>query len=289
MSTLILGGTGTVGGAVVAELLARGESDLRVLTRSPEKAQELPKGAEGVVADLTDPTTFAGVFEGTERLFLLNPVAMTELHEGLTALEEAKRVGVGRLVYLSVHLPESGPHVPHFASKLAVERALRESGLAYTILQPNNFYQNDFWFRDAIVDHGVYPQPVGDRGIPRVDVRDIAVAAANALTATDSRLERRAFPLVGPEKLSGEDCARIWSQALGKPVAYGGNDLEAWEAQARQMLPAWMAYDFRIMYAMFHAGGFTGSPDDLNATEEIVGARPRSFEAFAREVAAGWK
>lgn len=289
MSTLILGGTGTVGGAVVAELLERGESALRVLTRSPEKVSHLPKGVEGVVGDLTDPTTFAGLFEGTERLFLLNPVAMTELHEGLTALEEAKRVGVGRVVYLSVYLPESGPHVPHFASKLAVERALRESGLAYTILQPNNFYQNDLWSRDALVDHGIYPQPIGDLGIRRVDVRDIAVAAVNALTASDSRLEGRNFPLVGPESLNGEDCARIWSQALGKPVVYGGNDLGAWESQARQMLPAWMAYDFRIMYAMFQAGGFVGSPDHLDATAEIVGAEPRSFDAFTREVAAGWK
>jgi uncharacterized protein YbjT (DUF2867 family) len=286
MSTLILGGTGTVGGAVVQELLSRGETGVRVMTRDPEKAAGLPDGVEGVVGDLTDPTTFDGVFEGAERLFLLNPVAMTELHEGLSALEEARRVGVKRIVYLSVQNPENGAHIPHFASKVAVERAIRESGIPFTFLQPNNFYQNDYWFKDAILQYGVYPQPIGEPGISRVDVRDIAVAAANALTS--DAFEGKAIPLVGPEVLTGEDCARAWSKALGKEIAYGGSDLAAWEAQARQMLPAWMAYDFRIMYAMFHQGGFAGTDEDLMATREILGNAPRTFTDFTLETAAQW-
>lgn len=286
MSTLILGGTGNVGGAVLQELLARGESGLRVMTRSDEKAAELPDGVEGVVADLTDPLTFNGAFDGADGLFLLNAVAMTELHEGLTALEEARRAGVGKIVYLSVQNPEEGPHIPHFASKVAMEWAIRDSGIPYTILQPNNFYQNDLWFKDAILQHGVYPQPIGEPGISRVDVADIAVAAANALTS--DAYEGRAFPLVGPRVLTGEDCARTWSEALGREVAYGGSDLDAWEKQAREMLPAWMAWDFRVMYDMFHEGGFVGTDEDLRATREIVGREPRSFDDFTREVASSW-
>ena len=286
MSTMILGGTGTVGGAVVQELLSRGVSGIRVLTRSEEKIGDLPEGVEGVVGDLADPLTLDGVFRGVDRLFLLNAVAMTELHEGLTALEEARRAGVGSIVYLSVHNPEEGPHIPHFASKVAVEWALRDSGIPYTILQPNNFYQNDFWFQEAMLEHGVYPQPIGEPGISRVDVGDIAVAAANALT-TDI-FQGRAFPLVGPDVLTGEDCARAWSRALGREIAYGGSDAAAWEEQAREMLPAWMAWDFRIMYEMFHEGGFAATQDDLDATEEILGRPPRSFEDFTREVAKSW-
>jgi len=286
MSTLILGGTGTVGSAVVKELLSRGETGLRVMTRSQDKRADLPAGVEGVVGDLTDPTTFQGVFEGTERLFLLNPVAMTELHEGLSALEEARRVGVQRIVYLSVHNLDKGPHIPHFASKLAIEHAIRESGIPFTFLQPNNFYQNDYWFQEAIVQYGIYPQPIGEPGISRVDVRDIAVAAANALTSP--AFQGKAVPLVGPEVLSGEACAKAWSEALGKEVAYGGSDLTAWEGQARGMLPAWMAYDFRIMYAMFHQGGFAATGEDLAATRGILGTEPRSFADFTREAAAHW-
>jgi uncharacterized protein YbjT (DUF2867 family) len=286
MSTLILGGTGTVGSGVLSGLLERGEGGLRVMTRSAEKAGDLPDGVEGVVADLTDPLTLEGAFDGVERLFLLNPVAMTELHEGLSALEGARRAGVGKIVYLSVHNPENGPHVPHFASRIVIERAIRESGVPFVFIQPNNFFQNDFWLKDAILDYGVYPQPLGDRGIHRVDVRDVAEACATALTSAD--FDGRAVPLVGPGLLSGPDCARAWSEALGKEVQYGGHDLVAWETQTRQFMPAWMVYDFRMMYEMFLGGGFEASEADRNATREILGRAPRPFSDFTREVAGMW-
>lgn len=286
MNTMILGGTGTVGSAVVQELLGRGEEGLRVMTRSAEKAADLPDGVQGVVADLTDPLTLEGAFDGVRSMFLLNTVSMTELHEGLTALAEARRVGVGKVVYLSVQNPEKGPHIPHFASKIAMERALRESGISWVFIQPNNFFQNDFWLKGAILEYGVYPQPIGDVGISRVDVRDVAAAAATALTGSD--FDGRAIPLVGPRVLSGPDCARIWSEALGREIRYGGHDLAAWEQQTRQFMPAWMVYDFRMMYEMFLDGGFEASESDLTATREILGTEPRRFEDFAREVAQAW-
>jgi uncharacterized protein YbjT (DUF2867 family) len=286
MNTLVIGGTGLVGSALVGELLSRGVTGVAVVTRSAGKVEELPDGVEGRVADLTDPATFDGVFEGAERLFLLNPVSTTELHEGLSALHEARRVGVEKVVYLSVHNPESGLHIPHFASKIAIERAIRASGLPYVFLRPNNFYQNDFWSRQAILDYGVFPQPIGEPGIARVDVRDVAEAAANALLTSD--FDGRAVSLVGPDELTGEDCARAWSEALGRTIAYGGNDLVAWERQSRQFLPAWMVYDLRLMFEVFHQGGFVGTDDDRAATREILGRAPLGYGAFTREVAKMW-
>lgn len=286
MSTLVIGGTGTVGSAVVQELVRRGVPAIRVATRSAERASGMPQGVEGVVLDLTDPLTFEGVFEDTEQLFLLNAVSLTELHEGLSALEEAKRTGVGKIVYLSVQNAEGGPHIPHFASKAAIERAIRASGIPFVFLQPNNFFQNDFWLKDVILQYGVYPQPIGDVGISRVDIRDVALAAANALT--DDRFDGRAVPIVGPEVLTGEACARAWSEALGREISYGGHDLAAWEQQSRAAMPAWMVYDFRIMYEMFLEGDFVGTDEDLAATRDILGQDPRDFASFTREVAGMW-
>lgn len=285
MTHLVLGGTGTVGGRVVEELAERGE-DVRVLTRSPEKARGLPGGTEVVGGDLGDPSTLDGVFDGAERLFLLNAVVPTELQEGLVALAEARRAGVRRIVYLSVQDAERGPHIPHFASKVALEEAVRRSGIPWTVLRPNNFYQNDVMFREALVEHGVYPQPIGGVGLSRVDVRDIARAAARALTG--SGYEGTVYTLAGPEPLTGEDCARIWGEALGREVRYAGDDLDAWQQQALDMLPAWMVYDFRLMYAMFQEEGLAATPEQLDETREIVGREPTPFRAWAEETAAGW-
>lgn len=288
MSYLILGGTGTVGGAVVEELRARGEGPMRVLTRSAEKAADLPDGVEGVVGDLMDPSTYDEVFAGAKRLFLLNAVTPRELHEGLVGVNEARRSGTEHVVYLSVHDVDRGPHIPHFAGKVAIEEALRASGLGHTILRPNNFYQNDLWFRDAIVEHGVYPQPLGDVGCSRVDVADIARAAANALTGPD-RHAGRTYALAGPDPLTGPECARIWAEALGREVRYGGNDLDAWQERALRMLPDWMVYDFRIMYAFFQAEGLRATDAQLEETRTIVGADPRPFRDFVEETAASWR
>ncbi|MBA3559401.1 MAG: NmrA family NAD(P)-binding protein [Gemmatimonadaceae bacterium] len=105
----------------------------------------------------------------------------------LIALSEAKRAGAERIVYLSVHDVGKGPHLPHFASKFAIEHAIVASGIPFTTLRPNNFYQNDVWYKDVIMQYGVYPQPLGSAGVSRVDTGDIASAAANALTKGDTQ------------------------------------------------------------------------------------------------------
>src|SRR6516164_5166248 len=64
-------------------------------------------------------------------------------------------------------------------SKHAVEEAIREGGVPYTILRPGYFMQNDRHLKPLLTGH---PVPVGNQRIAVVDVRDIAEAAAISLT-----------------------------------------------------------------------------------------------------------
>jgi uncharacterized protein YbjT (DUF2867 family) len=285
MNYLVLGGTGTVGRDVVTGLLQENET-VRVLTRSQENAKDLPTGATAVIGDLDDPSTYDQTFEGTDRLFLLNAVSPTELQQGLAAVNEARRVGVEHVVYLSVHDVEKAPHAPHFAAKIAVERALKESGLTYTILRPNNFYQNDYWFETPIRTHGLYPQPIGTVGLSRVDTRDVARAAVNALTQAGH--ENQTYALVGPDVLTGPDCAQIYADLLDRDVTYVGDDLDAWAEQMQSMLPGWMIYDFRLMYATFQEQGLEATRAQLEETRTLLETEPRPFRAFAEEIVAQW-
>lgn len=286
MNYLIIGGTGTVGRDIVDRLVQH-DAGVRVLTRSEEHAQTLPTGAVPVLGDLEDPSTYDRIFDGTDKLFLLNAVSMTELHQGLAAVNEAQRAGVDHVVYLSVHNPASIPDAPHIAAKVGVETALRESGLTYTILRPNNFFQNDFWFEEAIMEHGVYPQPIGEVGLSRVDTRDVARAAVHALT--QSGHEDRTYTLVGPDVLTGEDCAAVYADLLDRPVTYSGNDLDAWAAEMQSFLPEWMVYDLRLMYAAFQADGLVATDAQRDQTRRILGQDPRSFRSFATEATATWQ
>lgn len=285
MNVLVTGGTGTVGSAVVKELGGRGVT-VSVLTRDPAKLKDA-KGITPVQGDLLDPASVRRVFDGVDAVFLLSPVSQTETSESLMAITGMRLARVKRIVYLSVHDVDKAAWLPHFGSKIGVEAALKVSGIPFTILRPNNFYQNDYWFKDALLKYGVYPQPLGSTGVSRVDVRDIAEAAAVALTG--SAHEGQTYDLVGPEAVTGPSTAKSWSTALGRPIAYGGDDLDAWEKQQVQYLPHWMVFDFREMYRHFQERGLIASAEAIARQTKLVGHAPRAFDAFAAETAAAWR
>jgi uncharacterized protein YbjT (DUF2867 family) len=286
MKVLVIGGTGAVGSQVVRELLAR-KVAVQVLTRSEDKAKGLPAGAEGVIGDLLDPKTVRSAFKGVDGVFMLLAVTTTETHEGLMAVNGMRLGGVKKIVYMSVLNLEKAVYLPHFGSKLPIETVVKTSGIPYTILRPNNFFQNDYWFKDAMIEYGIYPQPIGDLGVSRVDVRDIAEAAAIAFTTPGH--EGQTYNLVGPQAHTGRSTAEAWSRALGKAITYGGNDLEKWEQQSLQFLPAWMVFDFGLMYKLFQDEGFKAAAADIDRQTNLLGHAPRSFEDFAMETARIWK
>jgi uncharacterized protein YbjT (DUF2867 family) len=288
MNILVTGGTGTVGSQVVRDLLSRG-AQVTVLTRDASKAGKLPAGVKAVTGDLSQVETVKRVFKGFDGVFLVNTVSPTEIYEGLLSVCALREENVKRLVYLSVQDADKAAWLPHFGGKVGVEEAVKRSGIPYTILRPNNFYQNDYWFKDVILQYGVYPQPLGSTGLNRVDVRDIAEAAAIALTSSGhGEHEGQTYDLVGPEAHTGESTAATWSRALNKTVKYGGDDLEAWEKQSLQYMPDWAVFDFKHMYAFFQKHGLKASPEAIERQTRLLGHAPRSFGAFVSETAAAW-
>ena len=286
MSILVTGGTGTVGAHVVRRLVELGQPP-SVLLRAAKKAKFLPVGVQGVVGDLDNPGSLAKAMQGFERVFLLTPLHPKEAEMGITAVKAAMAAGVSHLVYLSVHKVDAIPQIPHFQSKIEIEKAMKDVGLAYTLIMPNNFYQNDEWFKQAILEHGVYPQPIGDIGLNRVDVRDIADAAVNALTQPGHAGKR--YPLIGPDTLTGRAVADTYSRHLGRTIRYAGNDLAAWEAQALKTMPEWHVHDVKIMYQRFQRHGLVASKEDFAEQAKILGRPPRPFDAYVLEVTTDWK
>lgn len=286
MSILVTGGTGTVGSEVV-RLLAERKEDVRVLVRTEEKKKSLPDNVCGVIGDLDDQETLGGALLGIDKLFLLTPLSPNEEKQGKNAVAAARDQGVEQIVFMSVHDVEKVPEAPHFKSKIEIQKEIVKSGLPWTLIMPNNFFQNDLWFREAMLSYGVYPQPIGSAGMSRVDTRDIAEACVNALTQPGHAGKR--YALAGPEALTADDTVSAWSRALGKEIRYGGDDLEAWAAQSRQMMPDWLVDDLKIMYAYFLRQGLRATDDDLAQTRTILGRAPRRFEDFVEETSKNWR
>jgi len=285
MKVLVTGGTGKVGSEVIMALVKR-RASVRALVRKQEASTKMPEGVEVVQGDLLDPVSVRKALEGVDKLYLLNAVAPDELTQGLIAYDLAKKLKLKHIVYHSVFKVEQFKDVPHFASKLTIESALHEFNLPFTIIRPNYFYQNDVSLKDVMMKTGIYPMPLGTPGISAVDTRDIAEAAAIALTSEGHI--GKTYNLNGPEILSGEKIASIWSGQLDKEIRYPGEDLDAFEEQMRQSAPSWSAFDIRMMFQGYLERGFAAEDGDIEIATKLLGHPLRRYEDFARETVEAW-
>ena len=286
MKILVVGGTGNVGSGVVIELLKRG-AEVRALVRKPPAVGKLPAGVEATIGDLLDPVSVEKAMQGVDKLFLLNAVVTDELTQALIAYDIAKRIGLKHVTYLSVFKVDEFRDVPHFASKLAVENALREFGVPYTILRPGYYIQNDINLKGALTGAGVYPIPIGTAGIATADIRDIAEAAAISLT--EKGHEQQTYDIVGPTLISGPGNAALLSKLIGKDIKYTLHNFDQWEQGMRANMPSWSAFDLRMMFQGYFDRGFASTETEVARLTKLLGRAPRSYEDFAAETAKLWK
>ncbi|MCA8406140.1 NmrA/HSCARG family protein [Burkholderia cenocepacia] len=281
MTILVTGATGRVGRQVVRQLVDRG-ADVRVLVRDPAKA-DFPAAVTVAQGDMLDVDALRAAFSGVRTLFLLNGVAGDEFTQALIALNLAREAGIERVVYLSVLHADRFVNVPHFAVKFGAERMIEQMGFSATILRPAYFMDNDATVKDVIVGHGVYPMPIGGKGIAMIDARDIAeVAALELIRRHDApgKLPVETLNLVGPDTLTGPQLASIWSDTLGRPVAYGGDDPTPFEDNFATFMPKWMAYEMRLMAERFVSDGMVPEAGDVERLTAILGRPLRTYRDF---------
>ncbi|WP_316234386.1 NmrA/HSCARG family protein [Bradyrhizobium sp. SZCCHNR1098] len=286
MTILVTGATGTVGRHVVDQLIKRG-ADVRALVRDPAKTS-FPAGVAVAQGDLLDVDSLRSAFSGVSTLFLLNAVTPDEFTQALVALNVAREAGIARIVYLSVIHSDVYVNVPHFAGKFAVERMIEQMGLNATILRPAYFMTNDLTIKDVVLGYSIYPMPIGAKGLAMIDVSDIGEIAAIELI----RREQSAVPLpltrinlVGPDTLTGADAAAIWSDVLGRTIAYGGDNARQFETSLRQVMPSWMAFDMRLMAERFLTDGMVPEAGDVARLTALLGRPLRSYRDFVADIA----
>ena len=286
MTILVTGATGRVGRHVVDQLVQRG-ANVRVLSRDPAKAT-FPAGVDIAKGELLDIDALRSAFKGVSTLFLLNAVTGDEFTQAIITLNVARESGVERVVYLSVFNADGAVNVPHFAVKSGAERMLEQMGFSATILRPSYFIDNEVMIKDVIFNHGVYPMPIGSKGVAMVDARDIAEVAAIELIRHDQapgKLPIDIINLVGPDTLTGSDVAAIWSDVLGRSVTYGGDDPSGFEQNMAQFMPKWMAYEMRLMAERYVSDGMIPEAGDVERLTRILGRPLHSYRDFASQLA----
>jgi len=285
MSILVTGASGTVGSQIVQRLVANGV-EVKALVRTRGKVA-FPAGAAEVVGDMSNVASMRAALSSVRTLFVLNAVVPDEVTQALITLNLAREAGIERIVYLSVIHADRYTNVPHFTGKHTVERMIESLELPATILRPAYFIQNDERIKSVIESHGVYPMPIGKSGVSMVDVRDIAdIAVAELLERhrAPAALPGRTLDVVGPEALTGESAARIWSEELGRDIGYGGDDLNSFEQQLAAYGPDWMAYDMRLMMDGIQKFGMHPREGAVDALKKILGRPLRTYRDAVREM-----
>ncbi|SEH40290.1 NmrA/HSCARG family protein [Tardiphaga sp. OK245] len=287
MTILVTGATGNIGRNVVEQLAKRGAS-VRALVRDPSKAN-FPGGVEVVQGDLLDVDSLRSAMKGVSTLFLLNGVVADEYTQALIALNVAREAGIERFVYLSVIHSDRYVNVPHFAGKFGVERMIEHMKLGATILRPAYYMDNEITIKDVVTGYGIYPMPIGDKGLAMIDARDVGEVAAIELIRREqssTSLPLDYINVVGPDTLTGADAAAIWSDVLGRTITFPGNDTAGFEQNLRQFMPSWMAFDMRLMAERFLTEGMVPDTGDVARLTKLLGRPLRSYRDHIAQITA---
>jgi NAD(P)H dehydrogenase (quinone) len=254
------------------------------VVRDTRRTRDLGSGAveeagavEVAVADQRDVDRLAEVLAGADAVYAIAPnVSADEVAMGRAVVAACRRSGVARLVHHSVIHPQLTA-MPHHADKGRVEEVVIESGLDWTILQPNVYLQNLDGYLDEL-RAGRYRVPyASDRASAMVDLRDVAEVAARCLV--DDLGVFATFELSGPEQVAPVDVARVAAELLGREVVAERLDPEAWAAAN----PHLEVEARRRLHAMFAHYDQHGSPGDATVLTHLLGHPPRDVRAYLTE------
>ena len=231
MTIAITGASGQLGRLVADQLLTTVDpAEVVLLTRDPAKlADYAERGADVRAADFSKPDELVEAFAGVERVLLISTDAVGARVEGhLAAIDAAVKAGVRHMAYTSVSGPTADNPAGVVADHAATEDALRESGLAWTMLR-NNLYAD--MQVDSVAQAAATGQLVtntGDGGAAYVTRADCAAVAAGVLTGEGH--EGKAYDVTGPHAYTAADLAELATQKSGKPVEVVQVDDEAYTA-----------------------------------------------------------
>jgi uncharacterized protein YbjT (DUF2867 family) len=227
MRLLVTGGSGFLGGYVLAEAARRGHSCV-ALARSPEAARTVAaRGATPLSGDLDQDKGLAGVFASAGCDGLVNLASLGFGHApGIVGA--AVRAGLDRAVFVSTTAVTTTIAARSKAVRLAAEDEIRSSGLSATILRPTMIYgaAGDrnlsrllvllARLRRAPVPLAV-PVPGGGRQLQQpVHAADLAGAVLSAVERREAA--GRGYDVAGPEPLTFADMLRESAAAVGGRV-----------------------------------------------------------------------
>lgn len=292
-ATTIVGATGLLGGAICKRLAAMG-APVRAMVRPATEALRLEQleraGVETRRGDLKDPSSLDALCEGSRAIISTasatlsrqagDSIQTVDLEGQLALVEAARRAGVEHFVFIS--FPPREVSSPLQEAKLAVEQALRESGIPrYTILRPTYF--REVWLSPALgFDFHNAQARIFGTGHGKVnwisfeDVSHFAVSALEHPGAWNTILE------LGAEEALGQlDVVRLFEERSGRPWRLEYIPEQTLREQLDEATDP-LQRSFTAMMLNVALGG----PVDPRPAMEAMGLRPSPLRDYVEHVLA---
>ena len=282
MRILVTSSTGLTGKAVVEVMASRGIG-VRAMIHSDRKADEMHVlgASETIVGDIASYEDLLSAMRGMDAVYYICPTAREDEAEiGKMAIKAAKETGIKRFIYQSV-LHSIEPELPHHRQKLEIERALVNSGLIYTIVQPAPFMQNILNAKESLVNSKVFAQKffTGIDSINRINLIDVEdLGNCVAVLALGSSYHYATLELCGFQNLSASEMLLAMEKVIGQKIElkYISDD-EIRKSMSERNAPKYSIETLLKMFHHYNDGDFCGS--DLVAST-ILKRRPITFTEF---------
>jgi uncharacterized protein YbjT (DUF2867 family) len=276
---LIIGATGQTGGAAAKSLVAAGQK-VRAAVRNPAKAEGLRQlGIEVIQADAEDPDTLRPALEGVDKVLLATTSDERVPEVQRKAIDTAKAAGVGHIAKISALAATTDSPVRLLRVHGVADEYLRNSGVAYTLIQPVFFMQNLLMSAGTIAAQNAIIMPTGNGKMAQIDVRDIGTFAATVLSQPGH--ENKTYLISSRDSVSAAEGAERLSLAIGRKIQFISPDPQEYKkALLGYGVPEWNAQGLIELYAMVARGGGDVVTDTFT---EITGKEPIGFDQFARD------
>ena len=286
---LIVGATGSLGGAIAQALLARGEA-VRILVRQDvagvtggQAHSLVAAGAEPVRGDIKDRGSLDRACAGVHTIVTTANSALrggddntqtVDIDGNRNLIDAARQANVAHFIFISANGADAESAVPFLAAKGKTEQHLQASGLPYTIVAPEAFME--VWMGMVVGGPALANQPVavvgsGERRHSFISARDVAQFTVAAV-GNEKALNRR-LVLGGPQAMSFRDAAQIYSRVLGREVT------------VRSVAPGQPIEGFPQVVADIMAGlDMSESVVDMSPLAVEFGLTLTTVDDFAREM-----
>lgn len=219
-------------------------------------------------------------FTGHQTLYLLLPDNERVVEWAKSAIKAAKQSGIKQIVRSSGINADSNSTYEVFKTLGIIENLVIESGLDYTIVRPNSFFQNFVTYHSYSIKSGGLYLPQGNGKVSYIDVKDVALTVATILNNPKKHIGKT-YTLTGSTAYDTNEIAKIISKAIDKHIIYVSvPDSDYVETMKKYHLPQFNIDTLLSLYQADRAGFNSIVTDTFKL---LTDKEPNSFETFIKD------